>query len=59
MGKIFFLCFLSYRRYKDNPGIAISGKGSIGTPGFLAGMKYTRDKYGSHEVNRVGYPAFE
>mgnify|MGYP001382355044 CR=1 FL=1 len=27
------------------------GRGSVATPGFLAGLNYARQKYGSHEVN--------
>ena len=37
-------------RYIDNPDIGRVGRASIATPGFVAGLKYARDKYGSHEV---------
>ncbi|XP_023323180.1 uncharacterized protein LOC111697400 [Eurytemora carolleeae] len=41
---------LQVQRYIDNPDIGRIGRASIATPGFVAGLKYARDKYGSHEV---------
>jgi hypothetical protein len=37
-------------RYQDNPGIAVEGRGSVATPGLVAGLKMARDQYGSHQV---------
>ena len=40
-------------RYQDNPDIAAVGRGSVATPGLLAGLKMARDKYGSHQVRET------
>ena len=40
-------------RYQDNPNIAAVGRGSVATPGLLAGLKMARDKYGSHQVSET------
>jgi len=41
---------LNINRYLSNPGMGERGRGSVATPGFLAGLNYARQKYGSHEV---------
>jgi len=41
---------INLERYIENPGIARIGRGSVATPGLLAGLQLARDTYGSHQV---------